>query len=167
MDRRHLVKKNPGLATKYPNNATGFQRWCRHFDDKYASPQDDDQVLSPHILKLMKQVPCRAEFYKYVQWHNRLGQIVPLTGNKNSDDDDNRVLVVHYEDYEHDLNGTVTRIMDFLEQRVVRPLRPFRALLTYEDHYSQADRLAAQEMVQEVANSETWELIRHYFVENY
>lgn len=160
LERRHLVEKNAAFDKKIPNNATGFHIWCDYLDTKYGS--DEEDVLPTKIVRKMRNVPCRAEWYKYIQWHNLLLEILPQLGDARRDTSD-KVMVVHYENYEHKLNKTVDRIMEFLDQTVVRPLRPFRALPDYGDHYSTQDRVAAYELAKAVATPETWALIRHYF----
>ena len=163
LERRHLVQKNAAVDAKIPNNATGFHLWCDYLDTKYGGAEEDEaKVLPNDIVSKMKRVSCHAEWYKYVQWHNLLIEIMPRLGDTFQDTSD-KLLVVHYENYEHKLNETVDRIMDFLGQKVVRPLRPFRALPSYADHYSAQDRVAAYELAKAVASPETWELIRHYF----
>jgi hypothetical protein len=163
LERRHLVEKDVKTESLFPNNATGFQRWCKNMDEKYGGSSEEEAGISAETLAVMRQVPCRAEFFKYMQWHNRLAEFVsssPFLGASAAAD---RVLIVHYEDYEQVLNKTVDRIMSFLQQRVVLPLRPFRALPTYADHYSADDRQAAKELAIAMTIPEVYELIRHYF----
>jgi len=152
LERRHLVQKNPALELQLPNNATGFQRWCRYLDEAYG--ENEAEVLPEKIVSLMKDVPCRAEFFKYAQWHSRLVDVLPQLG---------KTLTVHYSDYEMRFNETVSSIMDFLQQQVTQPIRPFRPLPTYSDHYTDAQRKAARKLVKVVSSSEVWSMIRQYF----
>ena len=166
LERRHLIKKGyPNAQTKLPYNATGFAYWCGLLDNKYGG-KPEDAVLPTDIVHKMRRVPCRAEFYKYLQWHNRLIELYSSEQLLFKNDGGDRVLVVHYENYESKLNQTVADIMDFVEQKVKSPVRPFRALPSYEDHFSDDDRLAAKELAEAVASPDTWALIRHYFEDN-
>lgn len=159
---RHHVNEDALLETRYPYNAAGFQRWCKDIDDEYQPAEH--RVFANETLQLMRRVPCRAEFFKYIQWHNRLVEIMSSDDLLfDSSKDNSRVLVVYYEDYETNLNKTAKTILDFLEQKAILPLRPFRALPSYSDHFSLHDRQAAKDLMQAVATPETWKLIQRYF----
>jgi hypothetical protein len=170
LDRRHLVKKDPNLVGRYPYNATGFQRWCRELDDQY----EDEEVLlagsgeSSPLRRLLRQVPCRGEFYKYAQWHEHALAMIPhLSSHRRLADRPSTatipVLVVHYEDYHDRFNWSVTRLMDFVEQDVVSELRPFRSLPTYEDHYSTDQLRAVRDLIRHLASSRLWRHLERYF----
>jgi Sulfotransferase domain len=166
LDRRHLVKRDPSLAARYPYNATGFQRWCRELDELYEP--EEDAVLETRTRRLLEAVPCRGEFYKYTQWHEHalnMSSLVPthFTDNPHGDHLAVPVLVVHYEDYQHRFNWSVARLMDFVEQDVVSPLRPFRALPTYEDHYTSGQIESIRTLIRGVATPRLWRHLERYF----
>lgn len=158
LERRHMVAKRPSVADRIPNNATGFIRWCRDLDDLYVDAEDKIFGHDPAFLKLMRKVPCRGEFYKYAQWHERVLDMTPLLG-----DGVVPVLTVHYEDYAYKFNQTLERLLNFVEQTAVGTLRPFRDLPTYEDHYSAAEQRSVKELLKVVSTPRVWALIQHYF----
>ena len=162
LERRNMVAKEPGLETDYPVNATGFAEWCRHIDTTYGT--NDETVLDATTLQMVAQgIPCYAEFYKWTQWHNRVIEMMPYLGNNNA-----RLLTIHYEDYANQLDATADKIFDFLQQRPVNELRPFRHLPLYEkDHFSAAHMRAITQLVRHVATDETWQQIQHYFRDYY
>jgi hypothetical protein len=176
LDRRHLVEKDPRLVGLYPYNATGFQRWCRELDEQYeaeekgillAGSSPSGESSSP-LRRLLRQVPCRGEFYKYAQWHENVIAMVPhLSSSRRRSAEDRPaiipVLVVHYEDYHGRFNWSVARLMDFVEQDVVSPLRPFRSLPPYEDHYSQDQIGAVRDLLRHMASSRLWRHLERYF----
>jgi len=169
LERRNMIEKLPDLAERYSSDATGFSRWCQHLDRTYSG--SDPRIFDVETLRLLKAVPCHAEFYKWTQWHNRVIEMVPYLGHHSQDGakiDSARLLTIYYEDYANDqLNATAARILDFLEQSPVSELRPFRRdLPLYEDHYQSADRHAIRELVRHVATDETWKQIQHYFEED-
>ena len=69
--RFHLDRyaKTESWLKEYPANKLGFQKWCNGIDD-------DNNMLMSHkfvdndLRKAFSGVPCRAEFFRYVQWHN-------------------------------------------------------------------------------------------------
>lgn len=153
LDNRHL-------RGKYSNDASGFRKWCRALDKKYASAEP--LVFSTDIVDLLRSVPCGAEFYKYASWHSFLRQSLPLFGRPESPAP---VLTVYYEDYATKLNVTVDSILSFLQQDLKQPVRPFRELPDYADHFRDSERQAAKALVKKVASPTVWKLIRHYFVD--
>jgi hypothetical protein len=55
-------------------------------------------------------------------------------------------------------------LFEFLQQPIAAPeLRPFRALPTYDDHYSDRQRRYVYRLVKRVASAETWNLVHQYF----
>jgi hypothetical protein len=154
LDRRHLVEKNASVVTLLPNNGTGFQRWCRNLDETYAA---EEELLESTTRQLMLKVPCRGEFYKYTRWHEHALNMVPLLH------DSIPVMTLYYEDYHYRFNESVQRLMDFVQQVVVSPLRPFRSLPTYQDHYSDEQTQAIRALMQHVASPRLWNLLKRYF----
>ena len=55
---------------KSPHNydKEGFQEYCKDEDTKYLD--DEKTVFSQRIHLISKHVPCHADFYRYLQWHN-------------------------------------------------------------------------------------------------
>lgn len=160
LERRNMVEKKSDVAAKYPSNSTGFARWCDHLDSKYSA--SDKRVLPASVLELMKDVPCRAEFFKWTQWHN-----LALESSRQLGFPEARpvpVLTVLYEDYADNFNRTFEGIMNFLELPIAaKQLRTFRDLPTYADHFTAKQRQAVKALIQHVASEETWALIEHYF----
>jgi hypothetical protein len=155
LERRHFVLRDPKLAITFPNNATGFAAWCRKLDRLYA---DEESILESKVRDLMQKLPCHAEFYKYVQWHNKALEIGPLMNGGA----EVPMWTIHYEDYQNNFNSTVKGLMDFLELSIVSTPREFRALPDYSDHFSDRDRQHANALMNEVATSKTRPLIERY-----
>lgn len=154
LDRRHQVEKNASVAEWLPYNATGFARWCEYFDTTYA--ESERRKFGKKFYKnYLLPVPCHAELYKYVQWHNRAIEVIDTLHAP--------VLRIFYEDYHYNFNATATNIFNFLELPVRRPMREFRDLPNYHDHYTALQRQAARKLAKHLASKETWQLIRHYF----
>lgn len=157
--RFHLEQRHFAVAgdDTYTRDAAGFRQWCRDLDETYADSEHLVWKDDPALEQLFRQVPCRAEFYKYTQWHNHMFQLQDMLKSPSKD-----YLVVHYEDYERDLNATIGTIMDFLQQQVVNPLREFRPLPDYSDHFSKTDRRRVRQLIQYMSTSETWKMLQRY-----
>jgi hypothetical protein len=133
------VNKDPLLL---PMNATGFATFCRVLDERYAKEEQDVFYSNPKLLQLLQAVPCRAEFYKYVQWHNYVGKMLPSLGGRrrsvdpgtrtaavaaaaeyvNKDDEMKTmkhalpVLTLYYEHFHSNMDVTARRLLQFLHQ---------------------------------------------------
>lgn len=159
LDRRHMLTADPSLAERYTDDSVGLARWCAEVDalEEKARKSALDPILP------LDGVKCRAEFYKYAQWHNRVQQMLPHLGTEEDGEPQPlRLLIVYYEDYEKNLNRTVDRIMNFLEQETVHPLRPFRTLPTYNEHFSEEDREAAKRLIKAVVTPRVYKLLKRY-----
>jgi len=73
-------------------------------------------------------------------------------------------LIVHYEDYEHYVEGELEKLLQFVEmERVTNEVYPFSDTnKTYHDHYTldQVERIFA--FVQEYASFQTWNEMKQY-----
>jgi hypothetical protein len=163
LERRHLIRADPKKAERLSNDAKGFSTWCRELDEEHAATEPD--FFTPEQLAIYRQAPCRAEFYKYTQWHNRVHDITPLVGPKSESGSESSppVLIIHYEDYAENLQKTADQVLQFLELPLVAPIRPFRELPDYSDHFSADDLKAVQALVQNVASAHTYKLVQRYF----
>ena len=161
LESRNLLRREQRTGQWLPKNATGLRNFCQILDEFYG-PQEVG-VLSESIRSLMQDVPCRAEFYKWTQWHNRLGQVLTVLGPAPDATQQIPVLTLYYEDYHAHLNATAGRVLDFLAlEPAVLPYRAFRELPSYADHFTQAQRQAAWRLMQAIATPWTWERIQRY-----
>jgi hypothetical protein len=158
LESRNMRRREPRVGPWLPPNATGFGNFCQVLDEFFAA--DEERVLDDTMRRLMQAVPCRAEFYKWTQWHNRLGQILPSVGPPGGVQVP--VLTLYYEDYHAHLNQTTTAVLDFLELEAILPVRSFRALPAYADHFTSGQREAAWHLIRALATPWTWERIQRY-----
>jgi hypothetical protein len=162
LERRHMIRDHPGMEKTLSNDATGFRKWCQTLDDDHSKTEPD--FFTAAQLSLYRKAPCRGEFYKYTQWHNRVNDVTPLVGPGPAGEDKSPpVLIIHYEDYEGKLQETADQLLAFLELPLVAEFRPFRKLPDYSDHFSGADVKAVKALVQDVASEHTWKLVKRYF----
>ncbi len=149
LERRTLEKKN---KAHYPNSRDGFRQFC---DDlgKIEKAQKQARVFFEDVLDL--EIPCKADFYRYIQWHN-----MAFTTTW---DLEIPTLVIHYESYTTSLNETKDALLEFLEQEAVADAPPFVTGKTYRDYYTADEIDAVSKMTERLALRETWQHTKHYF----
>ena len=75
--RFHLdrYQKTDSWLKEFPADKLGFKKWCKVLDD-------DDMMLMNHkfvdrdLRNALALIPCRAEFFRYVQWHNMVSSVL-------------------------------------------------------------------------------------------
>ena len=149
LERRTLGKKN---KAHYPNSREGFRQFC---DDlgKIEKAQKQARIFFEDVLDL--DIPCKADFYRYIQWHN---MAFTTTWNLGIP-----TLVVHYESYTTSLNETKDALLEFLEQDEVADAPPFVTGKTYREYYTADEIDAVSKMAERLALRETWQHTKHYF----
>lgn len=131
---------------------TGFHEYCHYLDSKFWDR--DSEWYTKQQLELAKKIPCHAEFYKYIQWHN-------LAFSTTEDImEDIPVLVVLYEHYHHHLGVTVDRLMRFLGLDKLNnpPKFDFNRYLFYTEEEKQNIYL----FMKLLASEETWNYVEPY-----
>lgn len=163
--RFHLIykrahgDKNTYFTTRYPNNSTGFKKWCLDEDSRSKLIRDKeykwmDRWVDDALKERLKSVPCHQEFFRYIQWHN-LAFTVCRDLNLFS-------LVIHYRDYSRDLETTTNRILQFLELPRVASGEPFSDGKEYREYYSLEQRSAVWRLLEEMASAETLNSLKDY-----
>ena len=113
--------------------------------------------------RLWRQVPCHAEFYRWVQWHN----LAHVTGIEMG----LKMKVIKYEDYNRDWRGTVEGLFRLLylplpakDASVWEEVSPF-LMRTYHDYYSAEQKYHIWKMVKHFASVPVWDFIQDYFID--
>jgi hypothetical protein len=150
--KRFKSQKNKDWISKYPYNSFGFNKWCEHKDS--LNEMSETRWVDSKLLDLLKSVPCQAEFYRYIQWHNLGFSITRDMGIP--------TLIIHYQDYRDDWENTLTRLLNFLELPRNGAGEPFDHGKEYRNYYSADQRSAIKAFIQEYATTETWENVKDY-----
>ena len=139
---------------RFPNNAKGFQQWCKDVDIIFG--REEQKNFDKDLLKMIRKVPCHGEFYRYTQWHNLA--IATLKTMKIP------VHVLYYEDYNDKWEQTLIGMLDFLELENATPetAQKFVPGKEYLDYYTSKQRHAIQKLIAKVSTNETWQLLKHY-----
>ena len=149
LERKTLAQKN---KAHYPNTREGFREFC---DDLGRLEEVQYQAYSFFGDVLDLDIPCQADFYRYIQWHNMAFTI--------SWDQEIPTLVIHYESYTTKLNETKNALLEFLGQDEVADAPPFITGKTYRDYYTEEEIEAVSKMTERLALRETWQHTKHYF----
>ncbi|GKY94324.1 hypothetical protein MPSEU_000398200 [Mayamaea pseudoterrestris] len=139
----------------YTEGREGLLAWCKYIDEKYAEEEGATDLIRPKIKSLWKDVPCHAEWFRYVQWHNLA---LEMTSQMELP-----VLYLHYEKYGQHYNKVVSDLFKFLELTPVRDPIEFVAGKHYADYYTAEEQRAAARLVKAMASPDCWELIKSYF----
>ena len=130
----------------------GFRAYC-----KITPPLTNHRLVDPMALKLLKDVPCHDEVFRWMQWHN----LMFITSDNLLQVES---LILYYEDYETHLNSTLTTLLDFLVlPHTGTTTAVFVPGKTYIDYYTLEERRKMKEGCHWLASPKTWEHIHHYF----
>ena len=145
------------LTYNINNDKAGFQEYCRRLDEHFYKHEHD---MFPHIMSnstLIKNVPCRSEFYKFMQWHNlafvATREIHPMP-----------VMVLHYEDYCEDINVVLDDVLEFIELGKKESYNIRQAHCHYHDSFFDVEQLIAlQEFMRFLGSEELLTYLERYF----
>ena len=156
--RFHLVyntRKAQGdeaFTTAFPKNHQGFHRWCTEED---KNKRLFESLFLDHPLRdALKRIPCRNDFFRFVQWHN-----LAFTTTR---DLDIPTMLLHYDEYSADLNRARDRVLNFLDLPRVGEAIEFHPGKEYRDYYSDEQKVNILAFIKEFASSETWNQLKGY-----
>lgn len=109
------------------------------------------------MFEQVKNIPCYAEFYKYIQWHNLALQATSSLHIP--------TMTIHYENYTNNFDQTKNLLLGFLEQEGISEPLPFVSGKTYREYFGASEARAVSKMLKKLAHNRTWELVKHYFNE--
>lgn len=150
--KREQAMNNKDFTTRYPYNSTGFNSWC--------ADQDKTHDLSKYrwvdepLTKKLNAVPCRQEFFRYLQWHNLAFETSRALSLP--------TLIMHYDDYSNEFDLALKRLLTFLELPSAGGVEPFSHGKVYRDYYSPEQRAAVLDLIEEQATAETWHYLKDY-----
>jgi hypothetical protein len=156
VSRMHLeLRRHKREETFKSNDKGGFDAWCQYMEDKFAPQEARTELLSEEVKELFVGVPCHADWFRYVQWHNLAIQVIEQRNLP--------VHVLYYENYTMNYNATMDDLFEFLQlEKKATPIQ-FVAGKTYMSFYSDEQVRAARKLVHALASPMTWDLVKHYF----
>lgn len=136
----------------YNDTATGFRDFCMHLNDQFDT-EERNSMFWP-MMKKLRDIPCRADFFRYMEWHNLAFTTTEDLGIE--------TLVVHYADYTVDYDATSRKILEFLELDAVAAPTPFIEGKAYSDYFTESEKNTVRKVLKELASQATWREIQRY-----
>ncbi|KAL9189138.1 hypothetical protein ACHAXT_011628 [Thalassiosira profunda] len=153
--KRFTAKNDTAWLREYPNTKSGFRKWCKRLDK--STDLLRTRWVDKELADALAAVPCHAEFFRFVQWHNlafiaseELALPTPP-------------MVFHYEEYSFRFDDVTKELTTFLELEQTGPAEPFIANKRYADYYSDRETQAIADLVKEMSSKQTWQLLARYF----
>ena len=106
-------------------------------------------------MKILEPVPCRAEFFKYIMWHNHASEVTT--------DLEIDVLAVHYDEYSTTFDSTKKRLLDFLGMKQTSSPSSFVSGKNYDSHFTTEEREAVKKVFDILASEQSRSEIERYF----
>ena len=145
------VRLNEGSNTR---DAKGFARFCNKKDSMHS--RDLDLHIDPQILNLTLDIPCHVDLFRYVLWHN-------LALNATEQSFQVPTLVLHYEDYASDFEGTLESILKFLELQNMGQYATFQKGKSYRDYFTEEQVARMRSATMMLSLPTTWRYLERYF----
>lgn len=140
----------------YPSTREGFRAFCHdRLDGRFAREEASSRLVDPRVHARMKDIPCHADFFRFVQWHN----LAFVTTN----DMDIPTHVLLYERYETHFEETAHNLLDFLELDFKGDLINFIKGKEYKEYFDASERRIVRDAMKELALRVTWKHLKHYF----
>ena len=156
VSRFHLERrKTVATQTLFPSSKEGFLRFCQDMNAAHASDEYRAPFLHESILTILRNVPCRADFIRYMEWHN-----LAFATARDMELD---TYVLHYESYASQFNTTTQELVDFLDLTIQDQPAPFESGKSYGDYFTQEQRNQVQLALRTMASMESWKHIERYF----
>lgn len=152
VSRFHLEMKG---STKYPKTEEGFREYCFSLNNKHDRAEHKVSFLTEEILNATSNVPCRADFFRYIEWHNLAFATTRDMGLE--------TLVIHYDQYALALNETVDQLMNFLNLEAKHEAPSFERGKSYDNYFRSEEVAAVRQAFDHMALGETWEEVGRYF----
>lgn len=154
LSHKEMVKKNEtDWLEKYPRTRERFRSFCKDQSMRYRQDEQKSKFYS-YVFDDAKDVPCHADFFRFVQWHN----LAFIT----TDELGIPTMIIHYENYSTNFNQTKDMLLDFLDQEDKYEPPPFVLGKTY-DYFEEEEKIAVARMFNKLAHEKTWERTKHYF----
>jgi len=152
-ERKHPEDQgNPTLSPE------GFQQYCNDEDSWYRY-KEKFCYYSQKLWSLARLLPCHAEFYRYVMWHNHAFEMASQLRVEHNVS----TYILHYVDYYESFNTTMESLLEFLELPFVGTPKEFY-WNNYSSYFTGEQRVAAQAFIKELASEDTWrQMVRYGF----
>jgi hypothetical protein len=152
----NVQRINPEISSLFTKDMVGFKRWCQ-LDDSNRGLLTH-RLIDERLRQRMEEIPCFNEFYRYLQWHNLAFAV--------SHDMNLPTMILHYDEYSIDFEGTRDKVLNWLELPRVANGVKFQDGKVYRNYYTREEKVAIRRFLQEFASVETWEQLKDYDFES-
>lgn len=155
VSRFHMERHDGKSATEYPATRDGFRSFCQRMNDDLQYEESKATFLDEDVMKILRDVPCRSDFIRYVEWHNLAFATTHDLGLE--------TFVLHYDTYTIDFNGTVASLLKFLNLEARAEPEPFIRGKVYLDYFEDSERDAVRKALMILASKTAWKELEQYF----
>ena len=125
-------------------------------DQQYQLEEEASHTLDVSILNILHGIPCHADFFRFIQWHN-LAFVTTESLHIPT-------YVLHYELYDTRFNETVVELMNFLELPITHKVDlEFIKGKEYATYFTKEELETVKIAMEELSLSITWDNVKHYF----
>lgn len=142
-------------ALGYNSTREDFRLFCEGMNKEFLPNIKRGRYVEPEVRKLLEKVPCHAEIFKWVEWHNMAFIVTRELGLE--------TFVLHYEDYSTRFESVTTELLAFLEMKATQDPPIFHAFKEYKEYFTDEERETTALAVQLMALRETWAHVSRYF----
>jgi hypothetical protein len=155
LEQRKMVAEQDPDA--YPSTREGFLAFCQTMNDAHQAEEDRAPFIHQSILAILEDVPCRADFIRFTEWHNLAFATTFDMGLE--------TYVLHYDWYASRFNDTIVKLLDFLELEARAEPEPFLPDRVYKDYFTNEQRDRVKLALTTIASTESWKHLEQYFGE--
>lgn len=147
-------------SQKYDQNRNGFMAYCTELT--VAQRTFEEKWWKEDILEKSLGIPCYAEFYKLIQWHNLACETTDFIFQDNT-----KVKVLAYEDIYNNFETEMKDLLTFYDMTEVVEIatnKPLMVRATGPDSlFTEEERAQAKEFMNLMATPCTEQILSRYF----
>lgn len=152
--KRYDKNNDTAWLAMYPQSKKGFRAFCKDLGERFYKQEKASRFHSG-VFEDVKDVPCRADFFRYIQWHDLAFTTTWDLGLP--------TLILHYENYTESFDQTTELLFDFIEQDIINDPPTFVTGKTYREYFTEDEVEAVHTMFSKLALEKTWYHTKHYF----
>jgi hypothetical protein len=143
-----------GKVWNFTSDREALKVWCKQMDESHQEEEQDFRLIDNELYALGDGLPCHAEFFRYIQWHNKA---IEVARNLKLP-----VLYLYYENYTTNFDETVGTVLDFLNLENVAPAPEFYKGKHYDHYFEPHESRMGARLIQKMATAEAWQVVKHY-----
>lgn len=155
VSRFHMETRSGRSAMAFNQTREGFREYCQSLNQRFLEDEKSSILFDEKWLEMTQGIPCRADFFRWIEWHNQAFHLTYDMGLE--------TMVVDYASYATQLNFTCNQLLDFLGLLRLDDLEPFVEGKTYRNYFSTDERKRMGSVLGQMASRVTWQHVAKYF----